>query len=228
MEDRKRRATSDGTDLLLRVRHRRLGRRRQVTLIGRLLYDSKTIFEDQLEAVERTTPRAGRRVHEPGAAHRRPARRARAGHHHRRRLPLLRHPQAQVHHRRHPRPHPVHPQHGHRRLHRRPRADPRRRPQGHRRAVPAPRLHRRRCCGIPHLVLCVNKMDLVDYDEERFDEIVEEFREFATKLDIPTSPSSRSRRSRRQRRRPLENMPWYEGRRCCTTSRRSTSPATAT
>ncbi len=26
------------------------------TLIGRLLYDSKSIFEDQLEAVERTSP----------------------------------------------------------------------------------------------------------------------------------------------------------------------------
>jgi bifunctional enzyme CysN/CysC len=38
---------------------------------------------------------------------------------------------------------------------------------------------------IPHLVLAVNKMDLVDYDEERFDEIVEEFRAFAMKLDVP-------------------------------------------
>ncbi len=37
---------------------------------------------------------------------------------------------------------------------------------------------------IPHLVLAVNKMDLVDYDEARFDEIVEEFRAFATKLDV--------------------------------------------
>ena len=30
------------------------------------------------------------------------------------------------------------------------------------RAVAPPRVHRRRCCGIPHLVVCVNKMDLVD------------------------------------------------------------------
>jgi bifunctional enzyme CysN/CysC len=37
---------------------------------------------------------------------------------------------------------------------------------------------------IPHLVLAVNKMDLVDYDEARFDEIVDEFRSFATKLDV--------------------------------------------
>ena len=33
------------------------------TLIGRLLYDTKTIFEDQLEAVERTSRGDGRRLH---------------------------------------------------------------------------------------------------------------------------------------------------------------------
>src|SRR6186997_818142 len=38
--------------------------------------------------------------------------------------------------------------------------------------------------GIPHLVLCVNKMDLVDYDEEVFDRIKVEFREFAMKLEM--------------------------------------------
>src|ERR1700742_1376640 len=32
---------------------------------------------------------------------------------------------------------------------------------------------------IPHLVLAVNKMDLVDYSQERFDEIKTEFRNFA-------------------------------------------------
>ena len=60
------------------------------TLIGRLLLDTKQIFEDQLEAVERTQPRPRVRLHQPRPAHRRPARRARAGHHHRRRVPLLR------------------------------------------------------------------------------------------------------------------------------------------
>jgi bifunctional enzyme CysN/CysC len=37
---------------------------------------------------------------------------------------------------------------------------------------------------VPHLVLCVNKMDLVDYSQDRYDEIVEEFRDFAARLDI--------------------------------------------
>jgi bifunctional enzyme CysN/CysC len=37
---------------------------------------------------------------------------------------------------------------------------------------------------IPHLVVAVNKMDLVDYDENVFNEIVAEFREFARKLNI--------------------------------------------
>ena len=38
---------------------------------------------------------------------------------------------------------------------------------------------------IPHLVLCVNKMDLVDWSEECFGEIVAEFSDFASRLDIP-------------------------------------------
>lgn len=38
---------------------------------------------------------------------------------------------------------------------------------------------------VPHLVLCVNKMDLVGYDEKTYDEITNEFREFAARLDIP-------------------------------------------
>ncbi len=37
---------------------------------------------------------------------------------------------------------------------------------------------------IPHLVLCVNKMDLVDYDRRRFEQIKEEFKEFAARLEI--------------------------------------------
>ena len=37
---------------------------------------------------------------------------------------------------------------------------------------------------IPHLVVCVNKMDLVDYDEEVFDRIVDELTDWAARLDI--------------------------------------------
>ena len=38
--------------------------------------------------------------------------------------------------------------------------------------------------GIPHMVVCVNKMDLVDWDRDRFEEIQEEFMAFATRLDV--------------------------------------------
>ncbi len=38
--------------------------------------------------------------------------------------------------------------------------------------------------GIPHLVLAVNKMDLVDYDEDVFDAIVRDFSAFAQRLDV--------------------------------------------
>ncbi len=37
---------------------------------------------------------------------------------------------------------------------------------------------------IPHLVVAVNKMDLVDYSEEAFEKVRLEFTEFASKLDI--------------------------------------------
>jgi bifunctional enzyme CysN/CysC len=37
--------------------------------------------------------------------------------------------------------------------------------------------------GIPHLVVAVNKMDLVDYSQERFEELVQEFASFAEKLE---------------------------------------------
>src|ERR1700704_5129478 len=37
---------------------------------------------------------------------------------------------------------------------------------------------------IPHLVVCVNKMDLVDWDEAVFDEIVEDLEDFAALLDV--------------------------------------------
>lgn len=37
---------------------------------------------------------------------------------------------------------------------------------------------------IPHLVVCVNKMDLVDYSQEVFENIVEGFKSFSSKLDV--------------------------------------------
>lgn len=37
---------------------------------------------------------------------------------------------------------------------------------------------------IPHIIVCVNKMDLVNYDEEVFDRIVQEYKAFSSKLEI--------------------------------------------
>jgi bifunctional enzyme CysN/CysC len=65
---------------------------------------------------------------------------------------------------------------------------------------------------IPHLVVAVNKMDLVDYDQARFDEIVDEFRQFAMKLEIgdltfiPISALNGDNVVTRS-----ERMDWYEG-----------------
>ncbi len=39
--------------------------------------------------------------------------------------------------------------------------------------------------GIPHVVVCVNKMDLVDFDEEVFNAIVEDFDTFGARLELP-------------------------------------------
>ncbi len=39
--------------------------------------------------------------------------------------------------------------------------------------------------GIPHLVLCVNKMDLVGWDQHAFERIRAEFTAFAERLEIP-------------------------------------------
>ncbi len=66
--------------------------------------------------------------------------------------------------------------------------------------------------GIPHLVVCVNKMDLVDWSEERFEEIKADFRSFAMKLDvhdltfIPVSALHGDNVVERS-----ATMPWYEG-----------------
>jgi len=38
--------------------------------------------------------------------------------------------------------------------------------------------------GIRHVIFCINKMDLVDYSEDRYNEIVEELQAFTSKLDV--------------------------------------------
>ena len=65
---------------------------------------------------------------------------------------------------------------------------------------------------IPHLVVCVNKMDLVDWDEAVFEGIKDDFRAFATRLEvhdltfIPVSALHGDNIVERS-----ENMPWYRG-----------------
>jgi bifunctional enzyme CysN/CysC len=66
---------------------------------------------------------------------------------------------------------------------------------------------------VPHLLLCVNKMDLVGYDRNVFESIREEFAAFASRLEVVRSqlhphlgPSGRQRRAAVR-----FNMPWYEG-----------------
>lgn len=39
--------------------------------------------------------------------------------------------------------------------------------------------------NIPHIVVCVNKMDLVDYSQERFDQIAKDFKTFSEKIKSP-------------------------------------------
>ncbi len=65
---------------------------------------------------------------------------------------------------------------------------------------------------VHHIVLCVNKMDLVDYDESVYESICSEFTEWAAKLDItdltfvPVSALLGDNVTAHS-----ENMPWYEG-----------------
>ena len=65
---------------------------------------------------------------------------------------------------------------------------------------------------IPHLIVCVNKMDLVDFSEERYNEIVQAYNDFSSKLDVkdirfvPISALLGDNVVTRS-----ENMDWYEG-----------------
>jgi len=65
---------------------------------------------------------------------------------------------------------------------------------------------------IPHIAVCVNKMDLVDHSKEAFDNIKKDFENFATKLEIkdvrfiPISALNGDNVVDRS-----ENMDWYDG-----------------
>lgn len=65
---------------------------------------------------------------------------------------------------------------------------------------------------IPHIIVCVNKMDLVDHSEEAFEKIKADYEDFAAKLDvkdirfIPISALNGDNVVNRS-----ENMPWYDG-----------------
>ena len=88
------------------------------TLIGRLLFECGTIPDDVMAALERDSKRfgtvAGR--HRLRAAGRWPGGRTRPGHHHRRRLPVLRDAAPALHPGRRAGPRAVHAQHGDRRI----------------------------------------------------------------------------------------------------------------
>jgi bifunctional enzyme CysN/CysC/sulfate adenylyltransferase subunit 1 len=65
---------------------------------------------------------------------------------------------------------------------------------------------------VPHLVLCINKMDLVDWSQEIYDKIHAEFTQFATKLNVPdleVIPISALAGDNVVDR--SQNMPWYSG-----------------
>jgi len=65
---------------------------------------------------------------------------------------------------------------------------------------------------IPHLLVCVNKMDLVEYSEEAYDKVVKQFEDFAAKLEVPDIrfvPISALHGDNVVNR--SENMEWYNG-----------------
>ena len=65
---------------------------------------------------------------------------------------------------------------------------------------------------IPHVAVCINKMDLVEYSKEKFNDIKSEFEKFSSKLEIkdihfiPISALNGDNVVDRS-----NNMPWYEG-----------------
>jgi len=65
---------------------------------------------------------------------------------------------------------------------------------------------------IPHIIVCINKMDLVDFDEEAYNNIMKQYKEFASKLevkDVRFIPISALKGDNVVNRSP--NMEWYNG-----------------
>jgi sulfate adenylyltransferase subunit 1 len=66
--------------------------------------------------------------------------------------------------------------------------------------------------GIPHIIVCVNKMDLVEYDRQVYDKIVEDYKSFSSKLNvkdirfIPISALNGDNVVDKS-----QNMKWYNG-----------------
>lgn len=67
--------------------------------------------------------------------------------------------------------------------------------------------------GIRHLVLAVNKMDLVDYDQSTFDRIVADYRDFATSIGVQefTAIPISGFKGDNITQSPSENTLWYDG-----------------
>src|SRR5579862_2196498 len=66
--------------------------------------------------------------------------------------------------------------------------------------------------GIRHLVVCVNKMDLAGYSQERFEQVEHDFREFCARLettDVTFIPISAMHGENVVER--SERMEWYQG-----------------
>lgn len=65
---------------------------------------------------------------------------------------------------------------------------------------------------IPHILVCVNKMDLVDYDQSVFDKIIDDYKKFSAKLDVkdiqfvPVSALNGDNVVKRSK-----DMDWYQG-----------------
>ena len=67
--------------------------------------------------------------------------------------------------------------------------------------------------GIKHIAVCINKMDLVGYEEDAYEKVLRQFSEFASRLEnvseltfIPLSALKGDNVVDRS-----ENMPWYKG-----------------